>query len=235
MRGNQRNKNYKIKWSPEFAYAIGLLTTDGNLSSDVGQLEITSKDVQLLNTFRRCLGLKNKIGLKTSGFSNKKYPRVQFGNIILYRWLLEIGLTPHKSKTISKLKIPEKYFFDFLRGSFDGDGGSYSYWDPRWASSFMFYIAFNSGSLSFLKWLRNKLKKYLGINGHITKGNRAWRLCFAKKESKILFAKMYYQKNLPHLKRKYRKLKIQLETDIKETTRSLILNGRVVEPADTDV
>jgi len=107
---------------------------------------MTSKDIQLLNTFKKCLGLKTKVRFKTSGFSNKKYPRIQFGDVVLYRWLLKIGLTPNKSKTIGSLKIPDKYFFDFLRGHFDGDGSCYSYWDNLWDSSFMFYIKFYSAS-----------------------------------------------------------------------------------------
>lgn len=32
--GNQKNKDFVFRWSPEMAYAIGLLTTDGNLSKD---------------------------------------------------------------------------------------------------------------------------------------------------------------------------------------------------------
>ncbi len=209
-------RKQKVKWSSKLAYAVGLITADGCLFTDGRHLDLTSKDIQLLETFKKCLRLKNKIGFKTSGFSKNKYPHIQFGDIVLYKWLLKIGLTPHKSKTITCLKIPKKFFFDFLRGYFDGDGGSYSYWDPRWKSSFMFYIAFNSGSLLHLKWLRDKLKKHLGVNGHVTKGNRAWRLCYAKNESRILFEKMYYKKNLPCLKRKYKKLKMILDIDNKE-------------------
>ena len=54
----------KIKWSPEFAYAIGLLTTDGNLSPDGRHLNFTSKDKELTELLRDCLGIKNTIGKK---------------------------------------------------------------------------------------------------------------------------------------------------------------------------
>ncbi len=209
----------EIKWSPEIAYAVGLIVTDGCLSIDERHLDFTSKDIQLLETFKKCLGLKSKVGFKSSGFSKKKYPHIQFSDVVLYKWLLKIGLTPHKSKTIGGLKIPNKYFFDFLRGSFDGDGSCYSYWDPRWASSFMFYVNFNSGSLSHLKWLQSKLKNLLKINGHIKSEIRCWRLNYAKKESKVIIRKIYYTENLPCLKRKYIKLKTILEIDNKEANR----------------
>lgn len=131
--------------------------------------------------------------------------------------------------SLKELKIPNKYFFDFLRGCFDGDGSFYSYWDLRWTSSFMFYTSFNSGSLSLLKWLRSKLKNALKIEGHIARGHGAWKLCYAKKESRILFSKMYYKRNLPCLIREYKKLKNHLETDDKENKHILKSNGRVLK------
>jgi hypothetical protein len=77
-------------------------------------------------------------------------------NTALYDFLLSIGLTSNKSKTISVLGVPPEYYADFLRGCFDGDGTTYSYWDTRWKSSFMYYIAFVSASPPFLEWLRRE-------------------------------------------------------------------------------
>lgn len=229
-------RKQKIKWSPKLAYVVGLLVTDGNLSSDKRHLTLVSKDIQLLKIFKKLLNLKNKIGLRKSGYTGKKdCHHVQFGDVVLYKWLLKVGLTPNKTKIIKGLKIPPKYFFDFLRGCFDGDGSSYSYWDSRWANSFMFYIAFSSGNLSYLKWLRAKLKNYLKINGHIVPDRNSWKLCYAKRESRVIFKKMYYKENLPSLKRKYKKLKIAIDTDDNIKNRRLNLRGRVVELADTAV
>ena len=47
----------KIKWSPDFAYAVGLLTTDGSLSKDGRHISFTSKDLQLAKLFKKCLKL----------------------------------------------------------------------------------------------------------------------------------------------------------------------------------
>ncbi|MEK7574528.1 MAG: hypothetical protein AAB514_03305, partial [Patescibacteria group bacterium] len=49
-----------IEWSPNFAYAIGLIATDGNLSKDGRHLNMTSGDKDMILTFKKCLGLKNK-------------------------------------------------------------------------------------------------------------------------------------------------------------------------------
>lgn len=209
MPGIQPKEKANRKWSPKLAYAIGLLATDGCLSSDGRHFDLTSMDIDQLNNFLYCLNLKNKIGKKTSGYSGKSYSRIQFGDVIFYRFLLDIGLTPNKSKTLGVLKIPKKYFFDFLRGSFDGDGTFYSYYDPRWKSSFMFYTVFISASSKHIKWLREELFKKLRVKGHVTHDGRkiTHQLKYAKKESVKILKKMYYHPNIVCLKRK--RLKIE--------------------------
>ncbi len=200
----------KIKWSPEFAYAIGLLTTDGNLSPDGRHINFTSKDRELAETFKRILKIDNVIGRKARGYEQeKKYFVIQFGDVLFYRFLETIGLMPNKSKLLGSLEIPDIYFFDFLRGHFDGDGTFYSYWDPRWRSSFMFYTEFISASRKHIDWLQKTLLEKLKIKGHITHsgGKVCYQLKYAKKESVILLQKLYRQKNQIYLKRKY--LKIQ--------------------------
>lgn len=44
-------------WSPKLAYAVGLIATDGYLAQDGRHLAITSKDLELLESARSCLGL----------------------------------------------------------------------------------------------------------------------------------------------------------------------------------
>ena len=41
-----------IVWSPDLAYAVGLLATDGNLSSDRRHMSFISKDRDLVETLR---------------------------------------------------------------------------------------------------------------------------------------------------------------------------------------
>lgn len=205
-------------WSPELAYAVGLITTDGNLSPDGRHIVFVSKDIEQIRTFKKCLGIKNKVGLKGGGFSKeRKYYYVGFGDVVFYRWLVRMGLTPNKSKTINALKIPNRYFSDFVRGHFDGDGSCFSYWDPRWKSSFMFYISFNSASLQHLEWLRKKLKQLIKIKGHVAQDGREriWSLKYAKKEGKILAKYLYNKPNSPRLKRKYKKMLKILKIDKK--------------------
>src|SRR3989344_3153661 len=193
--------------SVELAYAVGLLVSDGCLSKDGRHIDFTSKDLELIETFKKCLNLINiKTGYKSSG-TGRLCPRVQFGDVKFYNFLLGLGLTPNKSKTLSNLTIPDNYFFDYLRGYFDGDGATYSYWDKRWHSSYMFYLSFACASLNHLEWLRAILYKLNGIRGRIGPGIRCYQLKFAKQESKILIERMFYSTNIPFLKRKFEKIK----------------------------
>lgn len=62
--GGKPQHKITIKWSPRFAYAIGLITTDGCLYNDGRHINFTSKDRDLAETFMEYLGLKVKIGRK---------------------------------------------------------------------------------------------------------------------------------------------------------------------------
>ncbi len=199
----------KIKWSADFAYGIGLLASDGNLSPDGRHITFVSKDILQIKNFLKAFKIiKIKVGRITSGNGLKKNHRIQFGDVIFYKFLLNLGLSQAKSKTIGRVDVPNKYFFDFLRGLFDGDGTSYSYWDPRWRSSFMFYTEFISASREHILWIRSELYERLKISGHITNDREGFtiQLKYAKKESVKLLKQMYKNKDGLYLKRK--KLKI---------------------------
>ena len=201
-----------VKWSPEIAYVAGLITTDGSLSIDGRHLNITSNDIQLLNVFKKCLGINNKISAKLSGYTGKKSSHyIQFGNVILYKWLLNIGLMPNKTKRIRALKIPNKYYLDFLRGHLDGDGCIQKYQDPVYPNSQRLYIRFHSASLEHLKWIQQKLKHLLGVKGYFQKFKGELGLTFAKRESLKLLHRIYPTPDVPCLKRKYKIVKSILE------------------------
>jgi hypothetical protein len=192
------------------AYAIGLISSDGNLSSDGRHISLVSKDLEMINNFQKCLKIDNKIGKNYSDVSGKrKYQhKVQFGDVLFYKFLISIGLMPKKSKILGELKIPKEYFFDFLRGSFDGDGSFYSYWDKRWRSSFLFYLEFVSASKTHIDWLRKHIRDNLKVNGHLSGDGKktTFQLKYAKKEAVEIIRKMYYNTNIICLKRKKNKI-----------------------------
>jgi hypothetical protein len=207
-RGPQPKKIVDTTWRPDLAYAIGLIATDGCLSSSGLLLDLTSKDKEQLLNFSKCLGVNFTIGEKWNSTGDKCL-RIQLKNRIFYDFLLSIGLTPRKSLTMNKLNIPSKYFFDFLRGCFDGDGSFYSYWDKRWRSSYMFYLTFSSASLKHISWIQEEIYLNLVVKGHISKSKRKgaiYSLRYAKKEALEIIKKMYYTEKVVCLSRKLNKI-----------------------------
>lgn len=191
-------------WTANFAYAVGLITTDGNLSKDGRHIDFTSKDLDQIEHFTKILNLTNKITTKTNGHSEKKYYHVQFGNVKFYKFLLDIGLTPHKSKTISQLVIADKYFADFLRGCIDGDGNISIVKHPE-SKHPQLRLRLSSGSLLFLNWVKGRINNYWNIpRGFITKGPRnVYILTYCKVDSIKLLEFMYYDEVEYFLHRKY--------------------------------
>lgn len=198
-----------MRWSRNLSYAIGLIATDGNLSKDGRHIIMTSKDIDQITNFIQALNItNNKIGLKSGSFApNNKYYHVQFSDVVFYKFLLRIGLFPNKSKTLGRLRIPRRYFADFLRGCFDGDGCTYSYFDPRWKSSFMLYTSFTSGSRKHLMWLQEEINKLYKIKGRIgAQGRSVYNLRFAKYHSLLLLSELYRGRNSIYLSRKRLKI-----------------------------
>ncbi|HEV7702413.1 MAG TPA: hypothetical protein VGO63_03180 [Candidatus Paceibacterota bacterium] len=216
-RGPAPKRVISEKWRPNLAYAIGLIATDGCLSKDGILIDLSSKDREQLLNFSKCVGVNFKIGNKWNG-SGDKCLRIQFKNRIFYDFLLSIGLTSRKSLTMGKLAIPEKYFFDFLRGCFDGDGCFYSYWDPRWRSSHMFYLEFISASKNHINWLQKELYTRTGVSGHTTNDGRkrTLQLKYAKKEALVIIKKIYYTKKVVCLSRKRIKIEKALKIEEKQ-------------------
>ena len=192
-------------WNTDFAYALGLITTDGNLSPDGRHLIFVSKDIDLLHTFRQCLKLKNKVSIRNGGYTkdkSKKYYAVQFGNVKLYNFLTDIGLSANKSKTIGPLLIPPTYLADFLRGLIDGDGSIGYFMHPE-SKRKQFRIRIVSASPRFLRWLKKRLTMRLGAKGSLEKVPRAYQLNYYKDDSQKIARFIYYRDGVPCLKRKY--------------------------------
>ncbi len=192
------------------AYAVGLLVTDGNLSRDERHITFRSSEIDLLNTFKSCLNLKNKIG----STKNQRGLRIQFSNVQFYRWLIKIGLFPAKTYSIGAIQIPNNFFKDFLRGHLDGDGNisvyidRYNIYRGRRYINQRIFTRFISASEKHIDWLHGKISELSGVKGAriLEKRRNGYasihEIKFAKKESVKLLKWIYYKNNLPCLKRK---------------------------------
>lgn len=192
-------------WSPNFAYIIGLIATDGNLSSNGRHISFTTKDLQLAELYKSCLNLTNTIGKKARGGEKiKKYYVVQFGDVNFYEYLLTIGITPRKSRTLSDIKVPKDFFADFMRGCIDGDG-NISISDHPESRHKQLKVRLYSASPDFLIWIHTMIRELWNIQGgHIYRDpmKNVSELSYAKTDGGKILKIMYYSKDVACLKRK---------------------------------
>ena len=207
-RGPRPRRVAPIEWSPELAWVVGLMATDGNLGRGRASLSLVSRDMDLLESARRCLGPDLRITRH-----GPKCLRLQWRDRDFYRWLVSVGLTPAKSRTLGPVAVPDHLFADFLRGCVDGDGSVQVYTDRQHASKnerYVYerlYVSVFSASHRFTEWLQSTIARLFGVNGSISSRHqpgrtRMWRVRYAKAESVRLLGLMYYAPDVPCLLRK---------------------------------
>ena len=204
------NKNFFKKWTPKMAYVLGFIFADGNIiytkrGTWFWSLQIT--DEEILEDIKRSIGSTHKISKKKKIKNNKQTYRLQVGSKDMCNDLLDLGLTERKSKTILLPKVPEKYFSDFLRGYFDGDGGVWVGLKNKNQNTKTCTIStfFTSGSIDFLLSLQNILADQGLLGGSLVKKERGFDLKYSVKDSLILYKIMYNSKCSLFLGRKKEK------------------------------
>ena len=112
------------------AYILGFIASDGNLykrEGHEGQIQITlyQDDKEILERILQVMQSNHPIKIGTT----KKTATITFVSEKMYNDLLKIGLTPNKTLNLQIEEIfnniPKKYWTDFIRGYFDGDGTVY--------------------------------------------------------------------------------------------------------------
>jgi len=211
-RGPAPRHDGPLLWSREAAYAVGLVATDGNLSSDGRHMSFISKDLDLVETFRRCLKLATPVRPIQARTGRSAY-RVQWCDRRLYDWFVSLGLMPAKSLRLGPLAVPDDCFADFFRGCIDGDGSVLVYTDRYHSlkkASYVYerlYVSLVSASLAFVEWVRTTVDRLAHVAGAIHESRRTgrrpiWVLRYAKAESIKLLSWMYSVPNAPCLLRK---------------------------------
>ncbi|MFH1201463.1 MAG: LAGLIDADG family homing endonuclease [Candidatus Omnitrophota bacterium] len=223
----QKRKDLKIAGS-NLWYLVGLITSDGCLSSDGRHIDITSSDYKFMQEIRNLIGMGNKIGIKY-GVKRQKAFRIQIANKNFYDFLLSIGLMPKKSLVLGRIKVPGDYFLDFLRGLIDGDGGIQR-WIHRTNKREQWNLRITSGSRKFLMWLKNKIEKIIGTKGKLyCQAKNQFRVKYGKMAARIIVQRCYY-KNSFALLRKKDLAKACIESRVGwSKSKTVIEKGQVVE------
>ncbi|MBU4346335.1 MAG: LAGLIDADG family homing endonuclease [Candidatus Omnitrophica bacterium] len=197
------NENFFSSWSPEMAYVLGLLITDGCVSK-TGTVSLSMNDKELLEKVKKVMGSAHNITLSKH---QKGLYCFHFAREKLAEDLHKFGIFPRKSLTVKFPDVPRDLLADFIRGIFDGDG---SVMFKKESKYYPLVTKFFSGSKDFIEKLEIKLQE-LGmpertIYQQKTKNSLYYSIVYSHKDSVKLFAIMYKKaQNGLFLERKYRR------------------------------
>lgn len=149
----QFNEAFFDTWTPEMAYVLGVLATDGN----VGKYHVclTSTDLDLIEKVRSLIGSNHDITEKPArGWSRKIQYGLSVSSLKFVTALGQMGVTAHKSLTLRFPQMPQECVRHFLRGCWDGDGSFYI--EKR---RNVLKASIVSGSLQFMRGIVQALSK----------------------------------------------------------------------------
>lgn len=193
------NKNFFKKWTGEMAYVVGFFAADGYLvlnkrGANFWNIQITDK--KLLVAIRNVVGAEHKISVKIRTGNESTIYRLQIGSKEMCGDLKRLGFRRKKAYNLIIPDVPAKYFPDFVRGYFDGDGNVWMglIHKERTNPYLTLTTMFTSCSLPFLRALHRTLHTF-GLEGgciYISKKNYA-RLQLSAHDSLKLYDIMYTQ------------------------------------------
>ena len=192
--------------TPEKAYWLGYLAADGNINKSLCKCSLTSKDLEIIERFKKSISSEHKITTctikdkRTNNISKFHIIQITNGNFVSH--LVKLGITPNKADYFKVPEINEELLHYFFAGLFDGDGhvGIRKLNKPR--------ISLIS-TKEVLLFLQNYLINNFLISAtklqKITQNKKnVWKLLLYK-DSLLFLNWIYSDKNFNYLSRKYEK------------------------------
>ncbi|HEY4505343.1 MAG TPA: LAGLIDADG family homing endonuclease [Candidatus Paceibacterota bacterium] len=179
------------------AYVLGFFAADGYITVNRrgGQFWcISITDEGLVEEIKKTIESEHKISFRKGRGKNKDQWRMQIGSIEMCNDLRRLGFNERKTKSLAISHVPTKYFSNFVRGYFDGDGNVWigDMKKDRKHSIFSIMTMFTSGSDKFLRTLQIELAGFGMLGGCIYKSKRNYsRLQYSVNNSLRLYDFMY--------------------------------------------
>lgn len=161
-RGMKHYTGFFTRWSPEMAWVLGLLFTDGYIqeySTSKRRCILSSIDLDMLESVREIV--------KTTNMPYKS--QWQLYNLAVANSrdcldLIALGCTRRKSHTMLFPNIPDKHLSHFIRGVWDGDGTIHIRRRKSYPEQVIGYV---SGSNAFVEVLRDEIAENTGVYANI--------------------------------------------------------------------
>ncbi len=214
----------------EKAYWLGFLFADGCIrktkSGSQLVLKLSVKDEEHLKLFKGNINSEHKIDYYLSKTVSKKGTPSTSDNCVirinsnkLIEDLINQGCTPRKTFTINKPTIDEKFYKDFIRGYYDGDGNFFYSEKTK-----MSVVTIVCASEKFREFLIEEISKIPNI-GKIHEDKEKYNIKIVNIVGIISFLDYVYKESNIHLERKkeyyekYREYRTNIESDYKRGLR----------------
>lgn len=193
------------------AYLLGYLFADGSMEDATylrgKYLRASSIDEELISFVKYFLRAEHPIViLKPRNLRESQRYFIRIGDKDLYDSLVKLGLFPNKSLTMLFPKVNKKYFSDFIRGYFDGDGCVFlekAKGKTQKEIIKKLSVIFTSGSKKFLVGLKKEINENYKLEDlKIYNNKKYFQLKSNTRSSVELFKRMYWPIGQPFLKRK---------------------------------
>jgi len=179
------------------AYVLGFFAADGYITVNKrgGQFWcIDIGDKKLIEEIKLIIQAEHKISVRRRHKENYASYRLQIGSGEMCDDLRSLGYNIRKTKSLVVPNIPKKYFSNFVRGYFDGDGNVWSglIHKGRNISTLAIQTVFTSCSFEFLEKMRIILEVFNIERGVLRKGKgNYYRLTYSVNNSLKLYNFMY--------------------------------------------
>lgn len=195
--------------SEEKAYWLGFIMADGYTKLDKNNnpaqttIEISKKDINLLDAFKKSIKSNYIIRERSRTTVTGKISEVcsiTISSHHLTKQLVSYGVVPNKTYIgfINEeiFGDNEELIFHYLRGYSDGDGTI-----NKNKGNYVFKLVIRSKSI--LNTITNWIKKYCNIDPKITIWENTYRLSIQNKKDYFIFLKKLYKNANIYLDRKY--------------------------------
>lgn len=204
---NLRHNFFENIDSPEKAWLLGFLFTDGNVRK-VGncyqiRLSIQKKDEEIIDKIKEWLNIDTKT--KRDNRVGKECVGIEIASQQMFEDLSKYGIVPNKTyitNTLNINSIPENFQRDYVRGLFDGDG-SLSFAGNIYEIGCGFTNYFENSVREFQNFIDDKInkEKHNKIKVEKNKSFCSWR----GRQQVLKILSYLYDNSTVYLKRKYDK------------------------------